>query len=93
MRALHQRDGLLTGAAETHGVHAHHFITGSQTDRRRRAALLHLRKTQTAAPNLSCKAAADWQPVEKKRAFLAVIGDKSEFLVSKILQTKRKLEF
>lgn len=42
MRALHQRDGLLAGAAERHGVHAHHFITGLQTDRGRHAALLHL---------------------------------------------------
>lgn len=32
MRALHQRDGLLTGAAEGNGVHAHHFITGLETD-------------------------------------------------------------
>lgn len=42
VRALHQGDGLLTGAAEGHSVHAHHFITSLQTDRRRHAALLHL---------------------------------------------------
>lgn len=42
MRALHQRDGLLTGAAEGNGVHAHHFIAGPQTDSRCHTALLHL---------------------------------------------------
>lgn len=40
--ALHQTDGLLTGAAERKGVHAHHLVSGLQTDRCRHAALLHL---------------------------------------------------
>lgn len=42
VRALHQRDGLLPGAAEGDGVHAHHFIAGLETDCCRHAALLHL---------------------------------------------------
>ena len=42
VRALHQTDGLLTGAAEGHGVNAHQLITNLETHCCRHAALLHL---------------------------------------------------
>lgn len=52
VRALHQRDGLLTGAAQQDAVHAHHLVASLQTNRRRRATLLHLgrHKTQPTVP-------------------------------------------
>ena len=42
VRTLHQTDGLLTGAAEGHGVNAHQLITNLETHCCRHAALLHL---------------------------------------------------
>lgn len=56
VRALHQRDGLLTGAAQRDAVHTHHLVAGLETNRRR-AALLHLgrHKTKSSSHGLKVK--------------------------------------